>query len=75
MRALALIALASSSCASLNTGWAKVTWLDGAVSPVVSCSARVNAEGDVEMTCTRLNELEADLLWKREKRRSTGGDT
>lgn len=69
---LALLLLVLSSCASLNTGWARVTWTEGKVSPVVACTARIDAEGDVAMECTPMNKLETDLLWKRERQRSQG---
>lgn len=75
MRRLVLvIALLAPGCSALKAGWARVEWVDGKVSPVVSCTARVDAEGDVVMVCAPLNEVEADLLWKREKRRNTTGD-
>lgn len=76
MRALVfLAALASSSCAALRAGWARVEWTAGGVTPVVACTARIDSEGEVALICTPLNEAESDLLWKRERRRSTGGDT
>lgn len=71
---LALLAVLASSCASLNTGWARVTWTEGKVSPVVACTARIDAEGDVAMECTPLNRMETDLLWKRERAREGGGE-
>lgn len=71
---VALLALLLSGCASLRTGWARVTWIDGGVSPVASCTARVDAEGDVVMVCAPLGAVESDLLWQREKRRATTGD-
>ncbi len=71
---LALLLLLSS-CASLRTGWAKVTWVDGGVVPESACTARIGAEGDVEMVCISLNKMQKDLLWKSEKKRVTAGDT
>lgn len=59
-----------SGCAALKAGWAQVTWVEGKVSPAVSCATRINAEGDVEMICSALNSFEADLLWRREKQRT-----
>lgn len=64
-----------SSCASLRTGWAKVTWVDGGVVPESACTARIGAEGDVEMVCVRLNTIQRDLLFKSEKKRITGSET
>lgn len=63
------VALAGASCAALRTGWARVTWVDGKVAPAVSCSTRIGAEGYVEMVCAALNDVEANLLWKRERAR------
>jgi len=68
------LALLLSGCASLRTGWARVTWVEGKVAPVVSCTSRIGAEGDVELVCAPLTPFETDLLWKREKRRTTQGD-
>ena len=74
MRALLfLAALASSSCAELRTGWARVTWLDGGVVPVAICTAQVGAEGDVEMYCTKSTAEEREGFWRRERRRVGGG--
>lgn len=61
-----------SSCASLKAGWAKVTWLDGGVTPVVFCTAQVNGEGDIEMYCTASTEEEKRWLYKREVKRHGG---
>ena len=49
MRFLALLAV--SSCASLNTGWARVTYVEGRVAPVMTCAFRIDKEGDVEAIC------------------------
>lgn len=68
-------ALALSGCAALRSGWARVDWLDGGVSPVVECTARIEADGEVAMTCRAVGKVETDLLWKREKRRAGSGDT
>lgn len=74
MKTVALAALLLSGCASLRTGWARVTWVEGKVSPVASCTARVDAEGDVVMVCVPLGAVESDLLWKRERDRATTGE-
>lgn len=71
---IVLLAVVSSGCASLRAGWARVTWVSGGVSPEVACSARVNAEGDVEMVCIPLNEVQRDLLYRSEKKRTQGGE-
>lgn len=79
MRALHFIALclalAISGCAALRTGWARVEWMDGGVSPVVECTARVASDGEIDLTCRAVGKVETDLLWKREKKRALGGDT
>jgi len=72
MRLLALASL-MHGCASLKAGWARVTWAEGKVSPVVACTARIDAEGDVAMECVPLNKVETDLLWKRERQRAAAG--
>ena len=69
------LSLALQDCASLRTGWARVTWVDGGVVPESACTARIGAEGDVEMVCVRLNTIQRDLLFKSEKRRVQGGET
>lgn len=70
-----ILLLLFSSCASLRVGWAKVTWVDGGVVPEAACSARIGAEGDVEMICIALNRIQKDLLYKSEKHRmQQGGD-
>jgi hypothetical protein len=63
-----------ASCASLNTGWARVTWVEGRVSPVVACTARIDAEGDVAMECVPMGKAQAELLWRGEQRRTQGGE-
>lgn len=68
MRLVPLMLLAS--CASLRTGWARVTWTEGKVAPVVACTARIDAEGDVAMECVPMGKMETDLLWKKEKERT-----
>lgn len=74
MRSLVFAAaLCTSSCASLRTGWARVTWLDGGVVPVSICTAQIGAEGDVEMYCTQSTAAESSEFWRREKRRTGGG--
>jgi hypothetical protein len=73
MRPLLLL-FTLSSCASLRTGWAKVTWVDGGVVPESACSAHIGAEGDVEMVCISLNKVQRDLLYKSEKRRVVEGE-
>jgi len=73
MRLAALLLL--SSCASLRAGWARVTWVDGGVVPESACTARIGAEGDVEMVCVRLNSIQRDLLFKSERKRVTGSET
>lgn len=72
---LAMAPLLASGCASLRTGWARVTWVDGGVVPESACTARIGAEGDVEMICVKLNSIQRDLLFRSEKRRTEGGDT
>lgn len=72
---LALLMLALSSCAALKTGWARVTWTAGGVSPSVVCTTRIDVEGEVAMECRPLGKVENDLMWRREKARITGGDT
>lgn len=69
------VLLLLSSCASLRTGWARVTWVEGGVVPESACTARIGAEGDIEMLCVPLNKVQSDLLYKSERRRVTGGDT
>ena len=73
MRLAALLLF--SGCASLRTGWARVTWATGRVATEVACSTRINAEGDIDMVCVPMNAVQRDLLFKSEKRRATGGDT
>ena len=63
-----------SSCASLRTGWARVTWVDGGVVPESACTSRIGPEGDVEMVCISLNKVQKDLLYKSEKRRVLTGE-
>jgi hypothetical protein len=72
---LALLLMCLSSCAALKTGWARVTWTAGGVSPSVVCTTRIDAEGEVAMECRPLNQLENDLMWHQEKRRTLGGET
>lgn len=53
MKLLALLAApALLSCASLNSGWARVTYVEGRVAPVMLCSFRIDRTGDVEAICT-----------------------
>jgi hypothetical protein len=72
VRLAALLLL--SSCATLRAGWARVTWVDGGVVPESACTARIGAEGDVEMVCIRLNTVQRDLLYKSEKHRIEQGE-
>jgi hypothetical protein len=72
---LALLMLCLSSCAALKTGWARVTWQSGGVSPSVVCTTRIDSEGEIAMECRPLNPIENDLMWRREKQRTTGGET
>lgn len=52
MKLLALLsAPLLTSCASLNTGWARVTYVEGRVAPVMTCAFRIDKEGDVEAIC------------------------
>ena len=69
------LSLALQDCASLRTGWARVTWVDGGVVPESACTARIGAEGDVEMVCVKLNTIQKDLLFKSEKRRVEGNQS
>ena len=72
MRLLPFLLLAS--CASLKTGWARVTWTEGKVSPVVLCTTRIDAEGEIAMECVSLGKAETELMWRREKSRTHGGE-
>jgi hypothetical protein len=49
MRLLALLLL--PSCATLNTGWARVTYVEGRIAPVMTCAFRIDKSGDVEAIC------------------------
>lgn len=52
MKLLALLsAPALMSCASLNSGWARVTYVEGRIAPVMTCAFRIDKLGDVEATC------------------------
>ena len=75
MRALLVVMMLSSSGAALKTGWARVTWTAGGVSPSVVCTARIDAEGEVAMECRPLGKVENDLMWRKERARVIGGDT
>lgn len=53
MKLLALLsAPALMSCASLNSGWARVTYVEGRIAPVMVCAFHVEMTGDVEAVCT-----------------------
>lgn len=69
------VAASSSGCAELRAGWVKVEFLDGAVPAEAACAFKVNADGSVEAICTAIHpgEPSRELLWKREKKRSSGG--
>lgn len=68
---LLFLVVVGSGCAALKQGWARVTWVEGKIAPAVSCSTRIGAEGDVEMVCLPLNDVDTNLLWKRERARVT----
>ena len=72
MRFAALLML--SSCASLRTGWARVTWSGDRIAPVAVCSSRVDGEGDVLMSCVAMGEYDANVWWHREQKRAHGGE-
>lgn len=50
MRLLALLFL--PSCASLSSGWARVTYVEGRIAPVMVCAFHIETTGDVEAICT-----------------------
>lgn len=69
------VIVALSSCAALKTGWARVTWVSGGVTPAVVCTTRIDSEGEIAMECRPLNKIETDLMWRREKARAIGGES
>lgn len=71
---LVIAACAASSCAALRTGWARVTWLDGAERAETILCHRSVSDGDNEITCGPVLPEDVRTIWEIEARRVSGGN-